>query len=1038
MIEALQNAILNKDADAVVVALADWDEDQRKTAIEPFNILMLALGFERNVIEPCALGLDDPLVKQKRERDGIQQMFRWRKDLDKSLLIDRDMSYIAWLGRYGLESLEGCIRFPTIPGYEAWAARIMADRQPPWWDDWYAALTGKDRDYREIPPGYWSQMYEQKLVSADDFPAVINEFRIGLKEAMEEAPEATKLVLQEIPACRELVYSIQDQEYQLLEPKPWVPVIECLRQENLLDVKRLLESLVKALQGPLNQTERNGCLILMQVAKAEPETLAELQAEWAGLLSDSQAVVAGFAVEQLKQLEKAGLLDAREAVTALPGIFSHKPKKHAKTAIDLLARIATDPAHRREAVEAAVVALMHPNKDIQKAALELLEQHLQADDAAAQQTIELHLETIAPTLREKAAALLQSESPSQTETVADQSAPPPADSTFIDLSLLETRASAIPEPVKELLRVDEAVKAAQEGCADLSCLWSQQSVPVLTTAAPLQPIETVEELIDVTSAAVERLEDPDTAERIISGILRLYNERPNGFKTMTSSLAKRACASIDSRPQRGLTGGYDGTAFSLLIGAWLERKPDQDDCLFLDTPLQRFLNQLNQRVRARTAYPLISSATHAGGWLDPRVWVERLKAAQEQQIEVLETDLERSCLRLAPEHQTAAREAARELNAPYQTLAMTALGGDGSIDPALPPAVWIAALRTRDAWGDVSELLAPEERAVITESIAKLPDVIFPCDYEWTAGERVANSSIQQDVISAWPTQGEGQLETKQHQNTMRQLLEALERDENPAEALQNIAAQQNKPTTSFRFLPAELHQLRPTLAPPFLYPYLATQWPMKLDWYWCLATKALARRVESGSSVDTPFGQFLLPLFELDRPLTLMAARALWIATVSKDGSARSMATEVWIALAESDRLDLELLMRALSEVMAGGWVKLNRASEVLAEVAAVSPVHALCAAPVLEAVLISLDPFPRNVAALLEPLDEMSELLGRTVSAKLKTRLESIKSGKAKPLAKSLLGRADTITPAREAAVSGLLQARIERAERVAAADF
>ncbi|MFH1303343.1 MAG: hypothetical protein ABIK07_19945, partial [Planctomycetota bacterium] len=65
-------------------------------------------------------------------------------------------------------------------------------------------------------------------------------------------------------------------------------------------------------------------------------------------------------------------------------------------------------------------------------------------------------------------------------------------------------------------------------------------------------------------------------------------------------------------------------------------------------------------------------------------------------------------------------------------------------------------------------------------------------------------------------------------------------------------------------------------------------------------------------------------------------------------------------------------------------------------------------------------------------------NELLGRTVTSELKTRLESIKSGKAKPLAKSLLGRADVITPARQAAVSGLLQARIERAERVAEGEF
>lgn len=1032
MIEALQDAILNKDPDAVVAALADWDEDQRKAAIEPFNILMLALGFEQNVIEPCALGLDDPLVKQKRERDGIQQMFRWRKDLDKSLLIDRDMAYIAWLGRYGLESLEGCIRLPTIPGHEAWAARIMADRQPPWWDEWYAALTGKDRDNQEIPPGYWSQLYEQKLVSADDFTAVINEFRIGLKEAMEEAPEATKLVLQDIPACRELVYSIQDQEYQLLEPKSWVPVIECLRQENLLDVKRLLESLLKALQGPLNQTERNGCLFLMQVAKVEPETLAELQAEWAGLLSDRQAVVAGFAVERLKQLEKAGLLDAREAVAALPGIFSHKPKKHAKTALDLLARIADDEQLRQEAVEAAALGLMHANKDIQSAALDLLEQHLQSDDEAAQQTITLHLETISPTLKARAAALAQSQPAIEMESESE-------DSTA-ELGDLESRAAALPADVRSLLRVDEAVTAAQEGRVDFSCRWSQQSVPVLTTAAPLAPIETVEELIEVTSAAVEKLDDPDTAERIVNGIMRLWYERPKSFKSMTGSLEKRACADVFNRPQRGLVGGFFGQNFSLLIGAWLGIKPDDDDYTFTQTPLHRFLLELEQRIWAEKTYPLISAATHAGGWIDPRVWVERLQTAQAEDWDVLASDLERSCLRLAPEHRTAALKTALQLKAPYQALAMVALGGDENttIDPALPAPVWIAALRTRDPWGDVSELLSPEERSLITAEIAKLPDVIYPCDYKWTAGERLAGTSIQQNVIRAWAMQEGEQVESLSGLQFLSQMLEAIEQDGDLSEVAKQFANAQSKPQLNYQFLSAELHDLKVYYAPAFLYPFLAGLWPMKLDWYWCLATKALAKRVESGSSVEEPFDQFLVPLFQQDRPLTLMAARALWIATVSKDGNARAMAIEVWIALAESDRLDLDLLTRALSEVMAGGWVKLNRAGEVLAEVAAVGPVQAWCVAAVLEAVLISLEPLPRNVVSLLEPLDEVSEILGRAVSPELQARLESIKSGKAKPLAKSLLGRSDSMPPARQTAVSAALAARLARAKRLTDSEF
>ncbi|MFH1299670.1 MAG: DUF6493 family protein, partial [Planctomycetota bacterium] len=963
MIEALQDAILKKDPDAVVAALANWDENQRQAAIEPFNILMLALGFEDNVVQPCKLRLNDPVVEAKRKQDGLILMTRKEKN------IDYEMSYIAWLGRYGLQSLEACIRFSAVPDHEARAAQVMADRQPPWWDQWYAGVTGKDID---ITAEYWSLLYQRKLVTAEEFAPLRSSFATQLPDTLENAPEATRQVLREIPACCELVYSIPNQEFQLLETSRWVPVIECVRDEKLLDSKRLLQSLITALHELLNQTERNGCLMLIKAAKADAKTLAAFQKEWAGFVSDSQAVVAGFAVDQLRLIEKAGLLDAREAVTVLPGIFSHKPKKYAKTALDLLSRIAVDDELRREAVEAATVALMHANKDIQKAALDLLEQHLKADDEAAQQTIALHLETISPTLKEKATSLLQSNPPEEVESFEE--------SASVDQSELETNAASLPEAVRTLLRVDEAVAAAKAGSADLTCRWSQQDVPVLTTAARLTPIETVEELIEVTSAAVERLEDPETAERIISGIMRLYKERPNGFKTMTESLAKRACAGAFERPQRGLVGGYFGSGFSLLIAEWLEVMPedklDEDVIALLQTPLHRYLRELEQRVRTKTAYPLISAATHAGGWLDPRVWIERLKQAQEEQLDVMEMDLERSCLRLAPDHRTAALESARELKPPYQTLAMVALGDEGNIviDPALTPPVWIAALRARDAWGDVSEILVPEERSQITDEIARLPDVIYPSDYKWTAGERLANTTMQQDVIRAWTSQEAEQRETKALQRPMDELLAALERSENTAEALQSLPPEPQT-VLKYHFLTADLHKLKNYFSPGFLFPYLAGQWPMKLDWYWCLATKALAHRVESGASVEELYSQFLLPLFETDRPLTLMAARALWIATVSKDGNSHSMAIEVWITLADTDRLDLDLLSQSLTDVMAGGWVKLNRAGEVLAEVAAVSPVQAWCIATVLEAVLISLDPFPRNVAVLLEPLDEMNE---------------------------------------------------------------
>ena len=71
-IDALQRAILDKDPDGVVAALAEWDESQRAAVTKPFNVLMLALGFDDVVMEPCDIKADDSQVQELRRREGIQ------------------------------------------------------------------------------------------------------------------------------------------------------------------------------------------------------------------------------------------------------------------------------------------------------------------------------------------------------------------------------------------------------------------------------------------------------------------------------------------------------------------------------------------------------------------------------------------------------------------------------------------------------------------------------------------------------------------------------------------------------------------------------------------------------------------------------------------------------------------------------------------------------------------------------------------------------------------------------------------------------
>ncbi len=108
-IDDLQTAILSKDSAGVVAALANWSEDDRAAAIEPYNLLMTALGFDDEAIKPCSFQPDDAVVKEKREQLGIQRMSRQERN------IDYDMVFVAWLAQYGIADLTAYGRFPCAP-----------------------------------------------------------------------------------------------------------------------------------------------------------------------------------------------------------------------------------------------------------------------------------------------------------------------------------------------------------------------------------------------------------------------------------------------------------------------------------------------------------------------------------------------------------------------------------------------------------------------------------------------------------------------------------------------------------------------------------------------------------------------------------------------------------------------------------------------------------------------------------------------------------------------------------------------------------
>ena len=399
MIDQLEAAVLSKQSSAVVHELSSWTEDQRAAARYPFAIFMLAHGMEGNFVRllDSAASADSVDVKEKRKKDNIKPTEK-RRGSD----YDYQLQYIAWLAAYGLGDQGFCNFFPRAPDYDAESAQIMADRRPSWLDQWLVEGTQyfEDEDEHranhryEFDPWFWAQMFHLGLVKVDsvDQRWIANHFMRALPACMENAEEATKYTLENLTSHHDAVYNLPQWQFELHRAKDWVPVLTWMAQQKYIDHRKYAECLIAALHQPLNQTERNGCVLLAKAitgpeAKCPPQVLVKLQDHWRGLLGDSQASVAGFALDQLLALEKKGKLDYSSAVAQLPSIFQHKPKTHAVKAVKLLARACQASDARFEALEGLCVALTHSNKDVQAVALESLEDEIKHESTQSVQSL---------------------------------------------------------------------------------------------------------------------------------------------------------------------------------------------------------------------------------------------------------------------------------------------------------------------------------------------------------------------------------------------------------------------------------------------------------------------------------------------------------------------------------------------------------------------------------------------------------------------------------------------------------------------------
>ena len=748
------------------------------------------------------------------------------------------------------------------------------------------------------------------------------------------------------------------------------------------------------------------------------DEIAAGQGPYLELLSSRKSHVVTFALDVLGGLEKDSRLDGEGFLNNAKSVFGLKPKSQPKAVLSLAAKIVKrQPELVPQAVELATEALTHESVDVQEQAAGLLEAWLPRMHRDHAAEIRERASGVAATVRGRIEALLaklEGESgrggelpQGGRESIAavvqpsgetsPQLTPDPFPGDFAE------RVSALPEKWRHLAGVDEAFTAMQEGRLPAPLSFDLLEVPLLTATEPIQPIQTVDELLDAVAHAIEEIESADELERILEGISRLCDQRPGDFALRAAPLLKRLNSAKPGEAHRGLT--TSPLALRRLIHAWLTGQPAALSGYVDDRALTKFvahrMNEIEVRVGKQRAALLVAAPTHRAGWIDPQILVQRLKDYHAAGAEPPKADLIQALLRLAPGQRDSALAAAAELPGNAGRAVRWSLGSEE------PPtsadfgdfSLWLAAGRARDPAGELNEL-----SPLVND---KLMEALLPPTY---------TCKIGQGSTGYYRAAGAVDL-----------LVEVFP----PVEPSLTL---QMRPTLAFCEPTNFGHHAAATA---WGFQWLAMIWPLNLDPYYADGIRLLLGRVNAPSSAFEPNYVFLQPLLEPDRLWSEMAYLMAWIALVSKDADSRGAAIDAFVTAIDDGRADTRLAAAVLARLMPSGWVKLNRMADAFREISRVSPLHAWWTAEMLQAFLASAAEWPADMHHIPALLLELLSDLQLAVNTAARAKLESTKAtGKAAQAIKRFLAlKATPASPKTQEALALALDNRLRRAEQWAA---
>jgi Family of unknown function (DUF6493) len=794
----------------------------------------------------------------------------------------------------------------------------------------------------------------------------------------------------------------------------WEVALVDLAQEGRISRERLLDTAILGLSRDLHKNRARWFAIVHDRLKPTSAELAARVTRYPDLLGSRNAATVALALRVVKELVKAGRLEPSSLVDRLAPVLHVRTKAMVKQALAVLDRAASqagDSSSRDRVVAVAAEALVQESADIQEATLDLIERHGDVHNRTIRELLATRVEVLNPSLRGRLEAWLAqaTKKPASKQTRPE---PPRRESAAEGLTELKRRASALDPRLAKLAGVSGALEFLDNGRLDLPALdFDGTEFPRLDPERRLEQIDDLDALIDLCSRLIENPEPAEDLDRCVDAISRLCDQRPSDFAKRTAPLTARVrnrFEGIRQLPQHALV------MFHRIAQGWLTGEIDRSGVMKWDKGLLGFtwlwIRANTGRIAEGRAAQLLATPTHAGGWIDPRVFVERYRTWCSLPFAMPTEDLIMALLRLAPDHRGEALAAAGDLREESGAAIRYALGSKKEpIGDSAP--LWMAAARSRSPWSD--------DPAVLAKHPGLGPDAGRAAIYDLDAT------------------------------NVERPYEDPLLNIRLVPELPEGAADRADLPTVSFHACPVY----------PFFtnqWPSPATIWPSALESFFADGLKWLVRATDNVTDGPKCRG-ILIPLLNPDVPLRPMARLVIGAGLTAKVPEVTGLATDVLITAIDDGRIDAARLGESLRTVWrwevpgttgetsrgantvegSVGFARSNRWAKTLGDVVRASSLHARVVACALDQVLADGATGRRasaSVVPLLELMREVSVTCGRAVSAELRAYLETMgTAGKTGRVVKSLLELQDLSDSAekRVLAVQALAH-RITRAER------